>query len=179
MAKHLTTQTKHLVEMFEQLSDPLISILNLKREQRYNLQTKPIIQYLETGVLPTDKNKRETEQFIRIADDHIMLNDILVHINTVLWKKHREFSFQPVIPEDMRLPVLKLFHDLPMAGHAGAQRMLSTMLPKVYWKSMAADVQKFTASCHICLKAKKMNRTNNLPMTAHDVPSYPFPIHSH
>ena len=174
MAKHLANQTKHLVEMIEELSDPQISILNLKREQRYNLDTKAIITYLENGQVPNDKNKKETEQFIRIADDHIMLNDILVHINTVLWKKHKEFSFQPVIPEDMRLPILKLFHDVPMAGHAGAQRMLSTMLPKVYWKSMAADVQKFTATCHICLKAKKMNMTNNLPMTAHSTPSYPF-----
>ena len=174
MAKHMAAQTKHIMEMMEQLSDPQISILNLKREQKTYEPTNSIIKYLETGTAPNNNNKRDTDQFVRVANDHIMLNGILVHMNTTLWKKHKEFSFQPVIPEDMRLAVLKLFHDIPMAGHAGAQRMLSTMLPKVYWKSMAADVQKFTASCHICLKAKKMNTTNNLPMTKHDLPSYPF-----
>ena len=143
------------MEMMEQLADPQISILNLKREQKNSPAIHSIIKYLDTGEVPNDKNKRETDQFTRIANDHIMLNGILVHINTTLWKKHKEFSFQPVIPEDMRLPLLKLFHDIPMAGHAGAQRMLSTMLPKVYWKSMAADVQKFTASCHICSESKE------------------------
>ena len=173
-SEHLNNQTKHLIEMIEALADPQVTMLNLKREQRYDEETKAYITYLETDQVPNEKNKKDTDRFIRMAENHMMLNGILVHINSTLLKKHKEFSFQPVIPHDLRLPVLKMFHDLPMAGHAGAQRMLSTMLPKVYWKSMAADVQKFTASCHTCLKAKKMNTTNNLPMTSHDVPSYPF-----
>ena len=174
MAEHLRKQTIEIMELIEQLADPQVSILQLKREQKKSPTISPIIQYIENDQVPAGTNKKDTDQFVRKAQDHMMLEGILVHVNSTLWKKHQEFSFQPVIPEDMRFPILKLFHDIPMAGHAGAQRMLSTMLPKVYWKGMAADVQKFTASCHICLKSKKMNTSNVLPMTKHSQPSYPF-----
>ena len=174
MAEHLRKQTKEIMELIEQLADPQVSILQLKREQKKSPTINPIINYIENDQVPAGLNKKDTDQFVRRAQDHMILEGILVHINTTLWRKHQEFSFQPVIPEEMRFPILKLFHDIPMAGHAGAQRMLSTMLPKVYWKGMATDVQKFTASCHICLKSKKMNTSNVLPMTKHDQPSYPF-----
>ena len=174
MAEHLRKQTRELMEMMEQLADPQVSMLQLKRDQKKSPTIMPIITYLETGEIPPNKNKKDNEQFLRGITDYIILEGILVHMNATLWKKHREFSFQPVIPEDMRFPILKLFHDIPMAGHAGAQRMLSTMLPKVFWKNMATDVQKFTASCHICLKSKKMNLNSKLPMTKHTQTSYPF-----
>ena len=174
IAEHIRTQTKELMEMMEQLADPQISLLKLKREQKKSATIMPIIKYIEAGEIPATINKRDTENFLRGIQDYIILEGILVHMNATLWKKHKEFSFQPVIPEDLRLPILKLFHDIPMAGHAGAQRMLSTMLPKVFWKNMAADVQKFTASCHICLKSKKMNRNGKVPMTKHSQTSYPF-----
>ena len=172
MAKHLRQQHKHILELLNQFIDPSLTLLNLKREQRQDPKLQDLITFLEKDTLPDTKSDRE--RTLRESQDHLILEGMLVHINTALWKHHNELSFQPVVPKVMQKAVLQHFHDVPMAGHAGHRKMLSTMIPKVHWKGMPTDIQKYCSSCNICLKAKKFNINPKSPMQQHNIVSHPF-----
>ena len=172
MTDLLIQQTQDIMDTFTSTDNALLTATSLKREQNNSPTCKPLIDFLTTNKLPEEN--QEAKKITKDAEDHTMLNGILTHINSILWKQHKEISFQPVIPETLRPHILKLFHDIPMAGHTGTQKMLSAMIPKVFWKGMTTDVQKYTSTCNLCLKAKKMNATPKQPMTKHQDCSYPF-----
>ena len=172
IAKHLKEQTSLLMDLMENLIDPNITLLNLKREQRQSTDLSLLMNYLEKDQLPDTKILRD--KIYREAQDHIMFNGILMHVNNTLWKKHNEFLFQPVIPESMKQSILQHFHDIPLAGHSGTRKMISAMLPKVHWKHMPSDIEKYCATCNICLKAKKFNINPMSPMTKHTPVTSPF-----
>ena len=101
------------------------------------------------------------------SKDFLLIENILVHINHRLWKRFGDISLHLVIPETWVKKTSSHFHDDPLAGHLGAVKMLSAMAPRVYWKSMTSDAQKFVNTCNTCMKAKRAIRNTTIPMTLH------------
>jgi transposase InsO family protein len=64
---------------------------------------------------------------------------------------------------------MKLFHDPPAAGHVGMARMVATMKPAVYWKSLIKDVEQYVRSCTKCQQYKQL--ATRTPMSAKPVPT--------
>jgi hypothetical protein len=54
-----------------------------------------------------------------------------------------------VIPKSLTLSVVKNTHD--ELGHAGKNRMLAALAPKVYWKNMRKHVSEFVNGCRLCV----------------------------
>ena len=63
-------------------------------------------------------------------------------------------------------------HDIPTAGHQGANRTFEKIRTNYFWETMRADILKYVISCDICqrIKPKNTNQTGlivNLPIPEH------------
>ena len=159
------SQAENIINFLNSLPNSDFNVVNLKREQRLSRQTRDIIDYLEKDILPD--NNAFASQIMNKSKDFLLIENVLVHINHRLWKKFGDISLQLVIPETWVKKTLSHFHDDPLAGHLGAVKMLSAMAPRVYWKSMTSDVQKFVNTCNTCMKAKRAIKNKFSPMTLH------------
>lgn len=92
-------------------------------------------------------------------------NDIFRYISPVLFKteasKHLNkleivlFEARQRIKDPNEIQgILVEFHNDPIGGHSGQQRMLERLRRKFVWKNMRGDVKRFVNSCHEC----KMNK---------------------
>ena len=63
---------------------------------------------------------------------------------------------------NMRLKLLKEYHDLPSAGHQGRHRTYTRMCRHVYWPGMCMDVQRYVRSCDLYQRMKGGRRNNGL-----------------
>ena len=57
---------------------------------------------------------------------------------------------QIVLPPSYRAEVLRLAHDVPMAGHLGRERTLTRLRRRFWWPGIVADVTEYCRTCEEC-----------------------------
>ena len=57
---------------------------------------------------------------------------------------------QIVVPPPYRSEILRLAHEVPMAGHLGVRKTLSKIMAHFFWPGIRSDVAAFCRSCHTC-----------------------------
>ena len=67
----------------------------------------------------------------------------------------REWNTQVVIPVKYRSDILKMAHDMPMAGHTGVDRTLQRIRKSFWWPRVAKDVKTYVQSCPECQRVAK------------------------
>ena len=75
---------------------------------------------------------------------------------------------QLVLPRQLRPVVLKLAHDIPMAGHLGRKKTTDRILQRFYWPGIYRDVRDHCRSCEQCQKGS--------PRGVRKAPLIPLPI---
>ena len=60
-----------------------------------------------------------------------------------------------VVPESLRMYILREFHGSGLAGHSGKNRTLKMMGEYFYWKGMSKDTAKFINGCILCRERKR------------------------
>lgn len=60
----------------------------------------------------------------------------------------------PIIPNSLRKSVITRNHDIPTAGHQGAERTLDKVRKEGYWVNVAKDVESYCRECIKCQEAK-------------------------
>nr|KAG5692084.1 hypothetical protein BaRGS_029544 [Batillaria attramentaria] len=100
-----------------------------------------------------------------------------------LWRKgvlQREYAgpdgtfHQVCVPEQLRPGLLKLSHDVPMAGHLGSKKTLNRLQPSFYWPAQASDVRRYVASCDACQRTVPRGRVGKVPLGRHPLIDEPF-----
>ena len=71
---------------------------------------------------------------------------------------------QVCVPKSLRPAVLKVSHDLILAGHCGARRTLTRLRERFYWPGVTIDVAKYVAACEKCQKATQKGRVPPVPL---------------
>ena len=80
-------------------------------------------------------------------------------------RKPSENCDQIVLPQHYRPTVLKLAHDVPMAGHLGKERTLTRVRRRFWWPGMTKDVTEYCRSCEECQRtARKLSKAPLVPM---------------
>lgn len=59
--------------------------------------------------------------------------------------------------KDLRLSILRQFHDLPSAGHQGSRRTLEKICRDYFWPSIREDTIRYVTSCDSCQRHKPRN----------------------
>ena len=81
---------------------------------------------------------------------------------------------QLVVPKDLRESVLKMGHDMPLAGHLGVRRTRERIWQAFYWPGISSDVRKYCQSCDPCQKTVPKGRNTRIPLGAVPIVSEPF-----
>ena len=57
---------------------------------------------------------------------------------------------QVVLPLSFQPEVLRLAHEVPMAGHVGIRRTRSLIMAHFWWPRLYKDTAQFCRTCHVC-----------------------------
>ena len=80
---------------------------------------------------------------------------------------------QLVLPVRCRGVVIKLAHEIPLAGHLGKDKTAKRILQRFYWPTVHKDVTEFCRSCEQCQKSTK-RREPRAPLIPLPIVSEPF-----
>ncbi|QRV79897.1 Retrotransposable element Tf2 protein [Ceratobasidium sp. AG-Ba] len=115
-----------------------IDIISMIRESLSNDESL-------TTLIESTKKKEDLPPSIRKQYDKYEWKEDL------LWYEGRI-----VIPEnkEIRLAILEMHHDNPIAGHQGQARTLELISRRYYWPAMKQQVNRFVETCEICQRSK-------------------------
>ena len=80
---------------------------------------------------------------------------------------------QLVLPVQCWQPVVKLAHDIPMAGHLGKRKTADRIRQRFYWPSLYCNNAKHCQSCEHCQKSSPRH-TLKAPLVALPIMETPF-----
>ena len=73
---------------------------------------------------------------------------------------------QLVLPQECRSIVLRLAHDVPMAGHLGVTKTKDRVLRRYYWPGIFKDIADYCRTCEVCQRSqpRRPARAEMIPM---------------
>ena len=80
---------------------------------------------------------------------------------------------QLVLPTQLRPAVLRLAHDIPMAGHLGRQKTMDRIRQRFYWPKVYHDVKNHCRTCAQCQKSS-MKGVRKAPLVPLPIMDEPF-----
>jgi hypothetical protein len=137
------------------------------------------------------KDRANKSDFVKLQHDDIELkdlwdlakneknsyriyNDLLVHVE----KMFGENVKQIVLPVCKRKEVLKMAHEIPLAGHLGELKTKQRIKYSFFWPSIKTDVKNFCDSCKICQLRKPVTYRDRIPIQPITRPEVPFEVWS-
>uniref|UniRef100_A0A8C5MXN0 Gypsy retrotransposon integrase-like protein 1 n=1 Tax=Leptobrachium leishanense TaxID=445787 RepID=A0A8C5MXN0_9ANUR len=66
---------------------------------------------------------------------------------------------QMVVPQGPRQELLRLAHDIPLAGHLGQKKTRHRLARAFFWPRLSEDTREFCRTCPVCQKAGKAGTT--------------------
>ncbi|XP_063315604.1 uncharacterized protein LOC134615116 [Pelobates fuscus] len=76
---------------------------------------------------------------------------------------------QLVVPMKYRLELLKIAHDIPLAGHLGLNRTKHRLTQRFFWPDISKELRQYCQSCDVCQKVVKRGDRRKINL-------YPLPI---
>jgi transposase InsO family protein len=78
-----------------------------------------------------------------------------------------------VVPanEDLRLELLRLHHDAPIAGHPGRSNTYKLLARSYFWPLMGSDVARYVRNCALCRRTKNLRQSTPGLLQSMPVPS--------
>ena len=110
-------------------------------EQKRDPDLAALIQYLETGELPT--GSIDACRIVTL-EPFTVESGILVRLNP------KNNSKQVVVPTHLRYLVMEQNHGGLMTGHFSGNRLYNTLVRKWWWSSMYKDTANHCKSCAQC-----------------------------
>ena len=80
---------------------------------------------------------------------------------------------QLVLPLQCRKTVLKLAHEIPLAGHLGCDKTARRILQRFYWPTLYKDIADFCRTCSACQKTSRW-KGGHAPLIPLPIISVPF-----
>ena len=81
---------------------------------------------------------------------------------------------QIVIPPCYRDEILRIAHEIPVAGHLGIRKTQARVMAHFYWPKLHQDVVEFCKTCHTCQMVRKpqpsIKPAPMIPIPAFDEP---------
>lgn len=123
------------------------SISSAQQNNRYSLQ---LYDFLDKRKLPVDKKERK--RIKKEAEGLGLVNGIICKLPDI-----GSFGAScPLIPPDLREPIMKAYHDDILAGHQGVTRTQQRIGSRYYWPNMNSDIATYVGKCPSCSMNKKL-----------------------
>ena len=72
----------------------------------------------------------------------------------VLMKRSEEDLGRIVVPESLRAFILRMHHNVQLAGHQGYKRVLDQIKEQFYWPGLKQTVIRWVRACYACKRRK-------------------------
>jgi len=135
---------------------PELSLENVGRLQKQDIQLSVIINYLRNGTLPKSNADR---QLIAKYGSRCFLD------NDVLWIRfyRPEIGSRSVIclPTSLRKAAIEHMHSSWYGGHAGTLKTVERLLLYYYWPNINNEVQQHLSQCERCQKRQTTPKIPN------------------
>src|SRR6266498_1294128 len=113
-----------------------------------------IIKYLDQGIMPKDKDGKESQvQWLKTVGKYQLDEETVVL---------KEQPTRRIVPRSQYYPLIYTFHNDPTARHLGYKKVLQKLSERYYWSGMAKDVNQYIAACYQCQMKKPMQKINEL-----------------
>ena len=80
---------------------------------------------------------------------------------------------QLVLPKECRYTVMRVAHNIPLAGHLGKEKTTRRILQRFYWPTVHRDIAEFCQQCQVCQRTAG-KRVVRAPLVPLPVISQPF-----
>ena len=156
---------------------PIASIENRTPNDIVTLQRKDtfcnqLLNYLESKILPP-----ENSSFYNVKIEEFFIdNDNTLKRERPPCNKRRRFlsTVQLVVPQTLKIGIIKALHDHPTAGHLGFQKTYDRITEKIFWINMHHEIKDYCQACHCCSLGKSSPHRRKAPLQPLSVPSEPF-----
>ena len=91
-----------------------------------------------------------------------------------VYARGKEQHTQVVVPKGLRETVLRMGHDMPMAGHLGTKRTLERILHNFYWPGINTSVRQYCRTCDSCQRTTQKGRLSRVPLGSVPLVHEPF-----
>lgn len=167
----LSSQAKN-IELFSRFN---YSPMDIARLQQNDPMLSGIYEYLNSGNLP--RSQKKARNILLRAHDYDIIDGLLFHSRVSKSKRSQLFrNYQLAVPEVMINTILKIYHDLPMSGHAGINETLDRIKDNYFFHQMSQKVTDYVRSCDQCQKRKMTKMHTKSGITAYRTPSEPFQV---
>jgi transposase InsO family protein len=123
-------------------STPLPPPPDVAAAQRDDPTCGEYLAYLRSGTLPTDRTR--IRAVLSLAGDMCLDDDNVLYYHTPGTRPRL------VLPRALITDVLKEAHDVPTAGHLGANKTWLHVRQRYFWEGLYADVTAYARSCRAC-----------------------------
>jgi hypothetical protein len=129
----------------------------LKKEQREDLDIKPIVEYM--GLSSTKPNWQQVSTLSPNTKYYWALWDSLHLRNGVLYRKWesddgKTTRWQLVVPRSKIPAILEELHSSPAGGHFGVMKTLNRVRERFFWGKARDDVERWCRACDACAARK-------------------------
>jgi hypothetical protein len=118
-------------------------------------------KYVLQETLEKDLPVKSKAKIITAAKDAFVMEDGLVvrYTNPFNYASFEdEYNYERILaPEKLKEPLLRRYHDDPVAGHLGIDRTYDSIQKRFYWPSMFSTVRDYVKSCHTCQTCRSNN----------------------
>ncbi|XP_031756161.1 uncharacterized protein LOC116410219 [Xenopus tropicalis] len=81
---------------------------------------------------------------------------------------------QLIVPFNYREQLLKVAHEVPLAGHLGVQKTKARLTHRFYWPNMGTDIANYCRSCLTCQRLGKSGDIAKAPLIPLPIIDEPF-----
>ena len=137
------------------------SCINWSLEQSLDPYIRSIRNRIQNQVTEATQSQDElseelTAEWLKVLNRLSVQNDVLVYTD--------EQTTRTVVPKQVAPVVLRVHHDLPLAGHRDFEKTYHTISSRYFWPKMHSDVKKYCSTCHLCQTKKHLNQTLRAPL---------------
>ncbi|XP_071944659.1 uncharacterized protein [Antedon mediterranea] len=144
--------------------DSELDILDIGRDKikDYQVKDRTLISLREQMLVQKDDDTIKI-----VCKDGILFRQVFT--------KHQTEPIEHlVVPYPCRNSVLKVSHDIPLAGHLGRKKTLDRIKQRFFWPGIRKDVTEYCNTCENCQKTSKYKTKLKAPMIPLPIISEPF-----
>jgi len=125
---------------------------------------KVVVEGLEVDLLEKIKKARSKDKdIIRVVEE--MKKTGVKELRGNKWKIEEDLVLKEgkvyvLKDEELRAEVIRLHHDVPVAGHGGRWKTVELVTRNYWWPGVTKDIGKYVERCDLCQRMK--NRTEKL-----------------
>ncbi|KAK3102361.1 hypothetical protein FSP39_010822 [Pinctada imbricata] len=139
--------------------------MSLRQKQLEDENIQPIISAFDgTGTRPPWDKVSSCSSILKTLWRQWDRLELIEGVLYRIFHEEDKTSKQIIVPKDLQGNVIKHFHDIPSAGHLGAEKTQSRISRSFYWPNMTETISSYCKTCDKCSARNPPNKSRRAPL---------------